>query len=273
MWTEQVEKREHGDELVVRSMGIPLVAVTLFVLLVLHMEPMDLGAIPQFAYHGAATAPNGYYGFIGTMDVYGFSLAKGQGSAAAVWISDEGDGAPSSLKNIMIGWDVLPDLYGDSKTHFYTKWTNDGFQSSGCLNMKCNGFQPEKGAEILVTCVQDGTSGDWLVHCGLDREPQLIGRFPRSLFTGGFADRAVGVTFGGVVSAPITKPTPMGSGYLPTDVNSAASISNIQLVDQNGRAWPVTGDLPKLERNRNAYAVNPIVNGRFFYGGHEQPVA
>jgi hypothetical protein len=40
------------------------------------------------------------------MDVYGFSLAQGQGSAAAVWISDEGDGAPSSLKNIMIGWDV-----------------------------------------------------------------------------------------------------------------------------------------------------------------------
>lgn len=180
---------------------------------------------------------------------------------------------------------------------------NDGFQSSGCLNMKCNGFQPEKGAAItpgdvidhvlspkgakrnlnlkiiMVRCstsrrfLQDGTSGDWLVHCGLDREPQLIGRFPRSLFTGAFADKAVGVMFGGVVSAPITKPTPMGSGYLPTDVRSAASISNIQLVDQNGRAWPVTGDLLKLETNRNAYAMSPIVNGKFFYGGPAQPPA
>ncbi|CAN6200714.1 unnamed protein product [Urochloa humidicola] len=200
-----------------------------------HVSPYQDSSnanIVYFAYHGAATAPNGYYGFIGTMDVYGFPLAQGQGSAAAVWISDEGDGAPSSLKNIMIGWDVLPDLYGDSKTHFYTKWTNDGFQSTSCLNMKCNGFQPEKGATITpgdvidhvsspnggakrnlnLKIIKNGASGDWLVYCGLDRDPKLIGRFPRSLFTGGFADRAVGVMFGGVVSAPITKPTPMGSG-------------------------------------------------------------
>lgn len=81
--------------------------------------------------------------------------------------------------------------------------------------------------------VQNGTSGDWLVHCGLDRDPQLIGRFPRSLFTGGFAEKAVGVLFGGVVAAPLTNPAPMGSGYLPTDVKSAASISNIQLIDQD----------------------------------------
>nr|TKW23037.1 hypothetical protein SEVIR_4G267100v2 [Setaria viridis] len=188
-----------------------------------HQDSSSDANIVCFAYHGAATAPNGCYGFIGTMDVYGFPLAQGQGSAAA----------------------VLPDLYGDSKTHFYAKWTNDGFQSTGCLNMKCNGFQPEKGAAITpgdssekknlnLKIIKNGTSGDWLVHCGLDREPQLIGRFPRSLFTGGFADKAVGLTFGGVVSAPITKPTPMGSGYLPTDVKSAASIGNIQLVDQNG---------------------------------------
>jgi len=100
------------------------------------------------------------------------------------------------------------------------------------------------------------------MYCGLDRDPQLIGRFPRSLFTRGFADRAVGVTFGGVVSTtPVTKPTPMGSGYLPMDVKSVASISNIQLVDQNGRAWPVKGDLSKVETNRNAYAVTPSSTG------------
>ena len=81
--------------------------------------------------------------------------------------------------------------------------------------------------------VQNGTSGDRLVHCGLDRDPQLIGRFPRSLFTGGFAEKAVGVLFGGMVAAPLTNPAPMGSGYLPTDVKSAASISNIQLIDQD----------------------------------------
>ncbi|KAG0515791.1 hypothetical protein BDA96_10G308100 [Sorghum bicolor] len=255
-----------------------------------HHDKASDANIIYFAYHGVATAPNGYYGFIGTMDVYGFPLSQGQGSAAAVWISDEGDGARSGLKNIMIGWDVLPDLYGDSKTHFYTKWTNDGYQSTGCFNTKCNGFVPEKGAAIApgdvidrvsspkgakrnlnLKIIKNGTSGDWLVHTGLDRDPQLIGRFPRSLFTGGFADKAVGVLFGGVAAAPLTNPAPMGSGYLPTDVKSAASISNIQLIDQDGRAWPVTGDLPKVETNPSAYAVSPIVNGQFFYGGHQQP--
>ncbi|KAL6603612.1 hypothetical protein ACP70R_043973 [Stipagrostis hirtigluma subsp. patula] len=248
--------------------------------------------VTYFAYHGATSTPEGYYGFIGTMDVYGFPLTLGQGSAAAVWIIDEGDGALSSLKTIMIGWDVLPELYGDSHTHFYTKWTNDGFQSTGCLNTKCPGFQPEKGAAIVpgdvidhvslpkgtkrnlnLKIIKDGASGDWLVHCGLDRDPELIGRFPRSLFTGGFADKAMDIRFGGVVSAPITKPPPMGSGYLPTDATSAASLSNIQLVGKEGHAWPVTGDLPKFETNRNAYAVSPIVNGQFFYGGYEHPKA
>ncbi|KAF8658793.1 hypothetical protein HU200_059280 [Digitaria exilis] len=206
------------------------------------------------------------------MDVYGFPLSQGQGSAGAVWISDEGDGAPSNLKNIMIGWD------------------NDGFQSTGCINMRCNGFQPVKGAAITpgdvidhvsspngvkrnlnLKIIKNGIAGDWLVYCRLDKDPELIGRFPKSLFTGGLAEKATGVMFGGVVSAPITKPTPMGSGYLPTDVKSAASISNIQLIDENEKAWPVTGDLPKFETNRNAYAVTPIVNGKFFYGGHGQP--
>ncbi|RLN11884.1 hypothetical protein C2845_PM09G22170 [Panicum miliaceum] len=237
--------------------------------------------IVYFAYHGAATAANGYYGFIGTMDVYGFPLAQGQGSAAAVWISDEGDGAASSLKNIMIGWDVLPDLYGDSKTHFYTKWTNDGFQSSGCLNMKCNGFQPEKGAAITPGDVIDHVSSPKGAKRNLNLKIIKATGLCTAASTESLNSSAVSLDrsspepsptkqsalmFGGVVSAPITKPTPMGSGYLPTDVRSAASISNIQLVDQNGRAWPVTGDLLKLETYRNAYAVSPIVNGKFSYG-------
>jgi hypothetical protein len=35
---------------------------------------------------------------------------------------------------------------------------NDGFQSTGCLNMKCNGFQPEKGAAITPGDVIDHVS-------------------------------------------------------------------------------------------------------------------
>jgi hypothetical protein len=71
------------------------------------------------------------------------------------------------------------------------------------------------------------------VHLGLNGDLELIGRFPRSLFTEGFAEKAAAVRFGGMVTAPAADPSPMGSGYLPAAGDAAASVSNIQLV---GRA-------------------------------------
>ncbi|TVU07606.1 hypothetical protein EJB05_40970, partial [Eragrostis curvula] len=182
------------------------------------------------------------YGCIGTLDVYGFSLQNGQGTAGGIWMVDSGDGYRSSAKEIGVGWNVVPSVYGDSRTHLFTMWT-------------------------------DGASGDWLVHCGINREAELIGRFPRSLFTGGFAEKAAAVTFGGMVTAPFSDPAPMGSGYLPKDPSSAASVSNIQLVDQSGHASPLTQDLPFVQSKPDTYTVGPIVNGKFYYGGPQQPTA
>ncbi|KAF8772159.1 hypothetical protein HU200_006158 [Digitaria exilis] len=255
-----------------------------------HISPDDGGSGADrtyFAHHGAETSPDGYYGFIATLDVYGFTLKHGQGTAGAVWVASSGDGAQSSAKTIIIGWNVLPAEYGDSRTHFFTAWTDDGFIKTGCFNTKCPGFQSEKGASIApgdaiahvstpkgdkqklkLKIVKDvGASGDWLVHLGLNHEPELIGRFPRSLFTGGFADRAAAIRFGGMVTAPVADPAPMGSGYLPAE-EGAASISDIQLIGRDGHATPVTGDLPKLESKPDAYAVSPVIDGKFFYGGH-----
>nr|CAB3468924.1 unnamed protein product [Digitaria exilis] len=255
-----------------------------------HISPQDDGgsaADPTyFAYHVAEASSDGYYGFIATLDVYGFTLKHGQGTAGAVWVVDAGDGAQSSVKTIIVGWNVLPAEYGDSRTHFFTIWTDDGFIKTGCFNKKCPGFQPEKGASIApgdaiahvsnpkgdkqklkLKIVKDGgASGDWLLHLGLNREPELIGRFPRSLFTGGFADRAPVIRFGGMVTAPVADPAPMGSGYLPAE-EGAASVSDIKLIGRDGRATPVTVDLPKFESKPDAYAVSSVVTGHFFYGG------
>ncbi|TVT97572.1 hypothetical protein EJB05_57167, partial [Eragrostis curvula] len=233
------------------------------------------------------------YGCIGTLDVYGFSLQNGQGTAGGIWMVDSGDGYRSGAKEIGVGWNVVPSVYGDSRTHLFTMWTDDGYLKTGCMNTKCPGFQPEKGATIApgdviehvsfpkqlrkqninIKIVKDGASGDWLVHCGINREAELIGRFPRSLFTGGFAEKAAAVTFGGMVTAPFSDPAPMGSGYLPKDPSSAASVSNIQLVDQSGHASPLTQDLPFVQSKPDTYTVGPIVNGKFYYGGPQQPTA
>lgn len=88
--------------------------------------------------------------------------------------------------------------------------------------------------------LQDGASGDWLLHCGLNQhEPTLIGRFPKSLFTGGLADRATTIDVGGIAAGRTTYLPPMGSGYLPTNdtmaMATAASFSNIQIFHENGQ--------------------------------------
>jgi hypothetical protein len=96
------------------------------------------------------------------------------------------------------------------------------------MNSSSSSAYPYNNSSIVcVHCMQDGASGDWLVHLALNRDPELIGRFPRSLFTEGFAEKAVVVRFGGMVTAPAADPAPMGSGYLPAAGDAAASVSNI----------------------------------------------
>ncbi|CAL4966556.1 unnamed protein product [Urochloa decumbens] len=160
-----------------------MVAMALPLLLVTDASRSHPWSQQEFAHHGAETSPDGYYGFIATFDLYGFALKHGQGTAGAVWIAGSGAGPLSGAKTIIIGWN-------------------------------CPGFQPEKGAHIApgdafehvstpnggkqnlsLKVVKDGgASGDWLVYLGLNRDPELIGRFPRSLFTGVFADKAIANT-------------------------------------------------------------------------------
>ena len=115
--------------------------------------------------------------------------------------------------------------------------------------------------------------GDWLVYYGLNQDdPALIGRYPRSLFTGGMAERATSIQFGGYVKTRTTDLAPMGSGYLPIgDASASASMSNIQFVDENGVVSLVVQDSPTFISDSNIYGVTPITNGRFFFGGPLQP--
>ncbi|KAM0904954.1 hypothetical protein ACQ4PT_017681 [Festuca glaucescens] len=224
------------------------------------------------------------------MDVYDFLLTSDQYSLAGVRIFNEGDGAATSLSFIQIGWEVSPRTYdGDSGTHLYASWSVDG-NKHFCINTNClTGFQPEAGAPIAlgdviapvsqpqgakqtitIKVIKDSTSGDWLVHYGFNQgEPKLIGRYPKSLFTGGLADRATHINIGGVVVASNTGLVPMGSGYLATNdsMAMAASFSNIEIIDRNGKASLLNHDFPGYASKPDTYSVSPVINGQFFYGG------
>lgn len=131
--------------------------------------------------------------------------------------------------------------------------------------MNCPGYQRENGSsialgdiiehvsqpngdrrKITIKVLKDKASGDWLVYYGLDQNSELIGRFPKSLFTGGLADRATKINFGGFVQARTTDLAPMGSGYYPSNP-AAASISEINFINIDGHATRETEDLPIYE--------------------------
>uniref|UniRef100_A0A0D9WTD9 Neprosin PEP catalytic domain-containing protein n=1 Tax=Leersia perrieri TaxID=77586 RepID=A0A0D9WTD9_9ORYZ len=86
----------------------------------------------------------------------------------------------------------------------------------------------------------DNTSGDWLLHYGFNRDPQLIGRIPKSFFTTLVGDKAADIWFAGMAEINVTlQPTPalapMGSGYMASgNANMEASMSNIELIDERG---------------------------------------
>ncbi|XBI12060.1 hypothetical protein VPH35_138985 [Triticum aestivum] len=226
------------------------------------------------------------------MDVYNFNLGIEQYTVGSIILFDVGDGEPSSYSTIQIGWEasVSPKMHGDSRTRLAGLWTNDGLQETGCPNAQC-GFRPAEGAPmtlggvietvsqpkglkqtITIIIFKDGVMGDWLVYYGFNQDdPAFIGSFPKSLFTGGMANRAPSIRFGGYVHTHTTNLVPMGSGYLPTgDAMASAFMSNIQILDQNGQASPLTQDSPTVITDSNIYRATPVVNGRFFYGGSFQ---
>lgn len=132
-----------------------------------------------------------YYGAIATMDVYAFpSLTKGESIEAQIWV------AGSNRQNqVMSGWEVDPEQYGDTKTHFFVDWTTD--LKDGCRNLDCTGFVPVNLAKITPGDTLETSSGqlsitlkifkskedgDWWLHFGHDiNNLNPVGYWPKSL--------------------------------------------------------------------------------------------
>lgn len=116
-------------------------------------------------------------------------------------------------------------------------------------------------------------SGDWLVHYGFNnKHPELVGRIPLSFFKS-LSYSAINMWFGGIVVTNVTfqptpLPPPMGNGYMAVDGgNMAASMKNLQFIDEQGRAWSAENDLIGFSTNENVYTFTSIVGDQLFYGG------
>ncbi|KAL8544544.1 hypothetical protein ACS0TY_004931 [Phlomoides rotata] len=209
-------------------------------------------------------------------------------SLSQIWVlSGSFDG--SDLNSIEAGWQVSPELYGDSRPRLFTYWTSDAYQATGCYNLLCSGFIQTNsriaiGAaispisstggnqyDITILIWKDPKLGNWWMGFG---DNTLVGYWPTELFTH-LTDRATMVEWGGeVVNSRANNEhtsTQMGSGHFAEDgFGKASYFRNLEVVDSDN-SLSSAHDISTLAENTNCYNIKSSYNNEwgthFYYGG------
>ncbi|CAL0303635.1 unnamed protein product [Lupinus luteus] len=168
-----------------------------------------------------------YFAIKGIIDVYNLPVQNADQITGA-YIYLQNGGSVNDKNVIMVGWEIHPQVFGDDKTYFFTRWA-DKTQNKGCTNLLCPGFvqidtsfplgkpvvtqtstyngeQFEMGVEIS----HDPETNNWWVRL----ENKNLGYYPGILFSNLAYAKLGGWT--GMTSTPRGIPSPpMGSGHFP----------------------------------------------------------
>ncbi|CAN4100519.1 unnamed protein product [Withania somnifera] len=212
-------------------------------------------------------------------DQYEFSLAQ-------LWVISGNFG--DDLNTVEAGWQVSPELYGDIYPRFFTYWTSDAYQTTGCYNLLCSGFVQTNnriamGAAISPTSSPNGSQldidimiwkdpkhGHWWLELG---SGQLVGYWPSFLFSH-LQEHASMIQFGGEIvnsRSGFHTSTQMGSGHFADEGYGKASyFRNLQVVDWDNNLLPLS-NLRLLADHPNCYDIkagkNNVWGDYFYYGG------
>ncbi|GAB2269811.1 hypothetical protein Dimus_004729 [Dionaea muscipula] len=214
-------------------------------------------------------------------DEYEFSLSQ-------IWLISGSFG--NDLNTIEAGWQVSPAFYGDDNPRFFTYWTTDAYQVTGCYNLLCSGFVQTNnkiaiGAaispmstyhgrqyDVSVMVWKDPKHGHWWLEFG---SGLLVGYWPEFLFSH-LRTHADMIQFGGEIvnsgsMSGYHTSTQMGSGHFPDEgFKKAAYFRNLQVVDWDNSLLPLT-NLQVMADHPNCYNVrkgrNNVWGDYFYYGG------
>lgn len=229
------------------------------------------------------------YGAKATINVWDPSIqVVNEFSLSQIWVlSGSFDG--SDLNSIEAGWQVSPELYGDSRPRLFTYWTSDSYQATGCYNLLCSGFVQTNsrvaiGAaispvssytgnqyDISILIWKDPKLGNWWMSFG---DNTLVGYWPAELFTH-LANYATMVEWGGeVVNSRANgehTSTQMGSGNFAEDgFGKASYFRNLEIVDSDNSLTAVQS-ISTLAENTNCYNIKSSYSNEwgthFYYGG------
>ncbi|KAL3644504.1 hypothetical protein CASFOL_009684 [Castilleja foliolosa] len=231
---------------------------------------------------------NEYYGAKASVNVWAPRVANQyEFSLSQIWVIAGSFGV--DLNTIEAGWQVSPELYGDNHPRFFTYWTSDAYQTTGCYNLLCSGFiqtnnriaigaaispiSSYNGGQFDISLLvwKDPKHGNWWLEFG---NGVLVGYWPSILFTH-LKERASMVQFGGETvnsgSSGTHTSTQMGSGHFADEgFGKASYFRNIQVVDWDNNLIPVS-NLRVLADHPNCYdvrgGVNRVWGNYFYYGG------
>ncbi|XP_019101078.1 PREDICTED: uncharacterized protein LOC104785640, partial [Camelina sativa] len=193
----------------------------------IHLDTLDYPG-QHFATIETVLDGSIYRGAEAYISLHNLTLQNNQYSKVQIWLEN---GPRDQLNSIQVGSAVHPRLYGDSLTRFTVYWTADGYKKTGCYNTKCPGFilvtrdswlgssfdrsSIYGGKEIIgyqPKIFQDGFSGHWVLKVF----DQLIGYWPKELFTH-LNEGASLIRYGGnTFTSPNGISPPMGNGHFPT---------------------------------------------------------
>ncbi|XP_031287706.1 uncharacterized protein LOC116146455 [Pistacia vera] len=213
-------------------------------------------------------------------DAYEFSLSQ-------IWIISGSFG--HDLNTIEAGWQVSPELYGDNYPRFFTYWTTDAYQATGCYNLLCSGFVQTNNKIAIGAAIsprssyngrqfdigfmiwKDPKHGHWWLEFG---SGLLVGYWPSFLFSH-LRSHASMVQFGGEIvnlrSSGYHTGTQMGSGHFAEEgFGKASYFRNLQGVDWDNNLIPLA-NLHLLADHPNCYDIrqgrNNVWGTYFYYGG------
>ncbi|XP_050259701.1 uncharacterized protein LOC126704721 [Quercus robur] len=228
-----------------------------------------------------------YYGTKATINAWKPQIQEqDEFSSSQLWIL--GGNATTETNNIVAGWMVNYNLYGDYNSRLFAlfntnKHTNE---TRDCYNLLCSpGFvQINKeialGGTLNPISVYAGSQyelhflvwkdikggGDWWLQIG---NKYLMGYWPASLFVS-LSESASQILWGGLVlnqqkNGQHTS-TQMGSGHFPEEGFSRASyFKNLQIIDgSNILRFPKKSYI--VAEKPNCYNVTNFINN-FYYGG------
>ncbi|CAK8572255.1 unnamed protein product [Lathyrus sativus] len=239
------------------------------------------------AYTGSSSQE--MYGAKASISVWDPSIeVMNEFSLSQIWVLSGSFDGPD-LNSIEAGWQVSPELYGDTRPRLFTYWTSDSYQATGCYNLLCAGFIQTNskiaiGAaispvssyagnqyDISILIWKDPKVGNWWMSFG---DNTLVGYWPSELFTH-LAGHATMVEWGGEVvnsrSNGRHTSTQMGSGHFAEDgFGKASYFRNLEIVDVDNTLSSVQS-ISTLAENTNCYDIQSSYSNEwgtyFYYGG------